>query len=312
MNGVKQRSRTLVELADNLVFYAKDGAPAIADDKARALLTPEAQALLGKLAKALEGENDWSEKQTRGRHPALRRGRGRQARPGRPTAARGAERLDRVARHLRGAVGAGTGGDQAEIAGGERIDVRRRSTPCRRMTLARLDLVALACSAVGRLVLLRQGGGRRVAAAHRRVRACRLGRHCSQPRARDHGQGLFRAGTPWPTFLSMGLLNNLMPFSLIFWAQTHITSGVASILNATTPLFTVLVAHVATDDERMTRTKTFAVLIGFAGVAVLSGPVSMRSAGRTRGASSPASARPSPMPWRVSMAAASRHWVSRR
>src|SRR5205823_165603 len=64
MDGVKQRSRTLIELADNLVFYAKDGAPAIADDKARALLTPEARSLLGKLAKALEGENDWSEKQT--------------------------------------------------------------------------------------------------------------------------------------------------------------------------------------------------------------------------------------------------------
>ena len=64
MEGVKQRSRTLVELADNLVFYAKDGAPAIADDKARALLTPDARSLLGKLAKALEGENDWDEKQT--------------------------------------------------------------------------------------------------------------------------------------------------------------------------------------------------------------------------------------------------------
>jgi len=87
-----------------------------------------------------------------------------------------------------------------------------------------------------------------------------------------NGQGLFRAGTPWPTFLAMGLLNNLVPFALIFWAQTHITSGLASILNATTPLFTVLVAHVATDDERMTRSKTFAVLIGFAGVAVLLGP----------------------------------------
>jgi glutamyl-tRNA synthetase len=64
MDGVKQRSRTLVELADNLVFYAKDGAPAIADDKARALLTPEAKTLLGKLSKALDGENDWSEKAT--------------------------------------------------------------------------------------------------------------------------------------------------------------------------------------------------------------------------------------------------------
>ena len=61
MSGVKQRSRTLVELADNLVFYARDGAPAIADDKARAQLTPDAKGLLGKLATALEGENDWSE-----------------------------------------------------------------------------------------------------------------------------------------------------------------------------------------------------------------------------------------------------------
>jgi glutamyl-tRNA synthetase len=60
MNGVKPRSRTLVELADNLAFYARDGAPAIADDKARAQLTPDAKGLLGKLASALEGENDWT------------------------------------------------------------------------------------------------------------------------------------------------------------------------------------------------------------------------------------------------------------
>jgi len=64
MNGVKQRSRTLVELLDNLVFYAKSGAPPIADDKARAQLTPEAKALLAKLAVALEAEAaNWSEKQ---------------------------------------------------------------------------------------------------------------------------------------------------------------------------------------------------------------------------------------------------------
>jgi glutamyl-tRNA synthetase len=61
LNGVKQRSRTVVELADNLVFYALDGAPVIADDKARAQLTPDAKALLDKLAAALERENDWSE-----------------------------------------------------------------------------------------------------------------------------------------------------------------------------------------------------------------------------------------------------------
>jgi glutamyl-tRNA synthetase len=61
---VKQRSRTLVELLDNLIFYARSGAPPIADDKARAQLTPEAKALLAKLAAALEAEAaNWSEKQ---------------------------------------------------------------------------------------------------------------------------------------------------------------------------------------------------------------------------------------------------------
>ena len=63
LDGVKQRSRTLVELADNLAFYARSGAPAIADDKARVLLTPEARTLLCKLAATLHQENDWREKQ---------------------------------------------------------------------------------------------------------------------------------------------------------------------------------------------------------------------------------------------------------
>ncbi|MBS0522381.1 MAG: glutamate--tRNA ligase [Proteobacteria bacterium] len=70
MGGVKQRSHTLVELADNLVFYAKSGAPQIADDKARAQLTADARSLLGKLASALEGENDWNEQTMEG---AIRR-----------------------------------------------------------------------------------------------------------------------------------------------------------------------------------------------------------------------------------------------
>src|SRR5687768_15882173 len=55
----------------------------------------------------------------------------------------------------------------------------------------------------------------------------------------------------WGAFLVMGLLNNVIPFSLIFWGQTQIASGLAAILNATTPLFTVLVAHVATKDEKL-------------------------------------------------------------
>ena len=76
----------------------------------------------------------------------------------------------------------------------------------------------------------------------------------------------------WRAFFGMGLLNNVIPFSLIVWGQTHIASGLASILNATTPLFTVLVAHALTADERMTSTRLFGVLAGLAGTIVLIGP----------------------------------------
>ena len=63
MNGVKQRARTLVELADSLAFYARAGAPPISDDKARGVLTPDARAVMAKLAPALELQaSDWSEK----------------------------------------------------------------------------------------------------------------------------------------------------------------------------------------------------------------------------------------------------------
>ena len=63
LSGVKPRARTLIELADNLAFYARAGAPPIADDKARALLTPDARAVMAKLAPALEPQaSDWSEK----------------------------------------------------------------------------------------------------------------------------------------------------------------------------------------------------------------------------------------------------------
>jgi len=55
----------------------------------------------------------------------------------------------------------------------------------------------------------------------------------------------------WRAFFVMGLLNNVIPFSLIFWGQTQIASGLAAILNATTPLFTVLVAHATTKDEKL-------------------------------------------------------------
>src|SRR5215212_4847940 len=76
----------------------------------------------------------------------------------------------------------------------------------------------------------------------------------------------------WGAFFVMGLLNNVIPFSLIFWGQTQITSGLAAILNATTPLFTVLVAHVATKDEKLSAARLLGVFAGVMGVAVMIGP----------------------------------------
>jgi drug/metabolite transporter (DMT)-like permease len=64
------------------------------------------------------------------------------------------------------------------------------------------------------------------------------------------GQRLAPLVRAWPAFAVLGLLNGALPFTLIFWGQTHIPSALASILNATTPIFTVLVAHVATRDEK--------------------------------------------------------------
>jgi len=76
----------------------------------------------------------------------------------------------------------------------------------------------------------------------------------------------------WGAFLAMGALNNLIPFTLIVWAETQITGGLASILNATTPLFTVALAHVLTADERITANRAGGILLGVAGVAVMIGP----------------------------------------
>jgi drug/metabolite transporter (DMT)-like permease len=76
----------------------------------------------------------------------------------------------------------------------------------------------------------------------------------------------------WVNFVVIGLLNNVIPFSLIVFGETRISSGLASVLNATTPMFTVLVAHFLTANEKMTPAKTMGVAIGFAGVVVLIGP----------------------------------------
>jgi drug/metabolite transporter (DMT)-like permease len=90
---------------------------------------------------------------------------------------------------------------------------------------------------------------------------------------RLRGLALPRERGVWGAFLVMGALNNVIPFTLLFWAQTQIPSGLASILNATTPLWTVLLAHRLTTDERLTAARLAGVLVGLAGVAVmLAGP----------------------------------------
>lgn len=75
----------------------------------------------------------------------------------------------------------------------------------------------------------------------------------------------------WLAFLFMGLLNNAIPFSLIVWGQAHISSGLAAILNANTPLFTALVASIFLSDERLTRARLVSLLMGLAGVALMFG-----------------------------------------
>jgi len=74
----------------------------------------------------------------------------------------------------------------------------------------------------------------------------------------------------WYPFIGMGLLNNAIPFSLIFAGQTQITVGLSSIINAVTPLFTVIVMA-SFREEQLTAYRVIGVLLGIAGVAVLRG-----------------------------------------
>jgi drug/metabolite transporter (DMT)-like permease len=84
----------------------------------------------------------------------------------------------------------------------------------------------------------------------------------------------------WRMFLFMGVFNNAVPFALLFWAQTEITAGLGAILNAMTPIFTLIVAHFLTRDEKITRDKLIGIGIGFCGVAVLVGPSLLLDPGR--------------------------------
>ena len=93
------------------------------------------------------------------------------------------------------------------------------------------------------------------------------------------GQGIQLNRQILKAFFGMSFLNNVVPFSLIVWRQQHIASRVASILNATTPIFTMLVAHWFTTDEKINPHRLLGVLTGMGGVGLMIGLDSMESSG---------------------------------
>ena len=93
------------------------------------------------------------------------------------------------------------------------------------------------------------------------------------------GEALGLPRQVWGSMLLLALLNNVVPFALFGWGQTHIASGLASILNATTPIWGVVVAHIFTRDERMSPRKIAGVLLGFGGVAMMIGPSLLANVG---------------------------------
>ena len=76
----------------------------------------------------------------------------------------------------------------------------------------------------------------------------------------------------WCKFIILGAVRSFIPFCLIVWAETQIDSSLASILNATTPIFTMILAHFLTKDEHLTPTRAIGVLVGFGGVIIIIGP----------------------------------------
>ena len=92
------------------------------------------------------------------------------------------------------------------------------------------------------------------------------------------GRGLPLPSTrqQWSSLFVIGFLNNALPFCLIVWGQTQISSGLASIFNATTPFFTVIVAGAVLADERITKQKLTGVIVGLLGTIVLIGPEALK------------------------------------
>jgi len=86
---------------------------------------------------------------------------------------------------------------------------------------------------------------------------------------RAQGLSLPRSRRMWGAYAVLGFVGMAVPYSLISWGEQYISSGLASLLQATTPVFTVILAHFLTDDERVTIAKIIGVVIGFVGVGIL-------------------------------------------
>jgi drug/metabolite transporter (DMT)-like permease len=86
---------------------------------------------------------------------------------------------------------------------------------------------------------------------------------------RARGLSLPRSRRMWGAYAVLGFLGMAVPYSLISWGEQYIPSGLASLLQATTPIFTVILAHFLTNDERVTMVKMIGVVIGFVGVGAL-------------------------------------------
>ena len=86
---------------------------------------------------------------------------------------------------------------------------------------------------------------------------------------RARGFSLPRSRWIWRAYAVLGFVGAAIPYSLISWGEQYIPSGLAALLQSTTPMFTVILAHFLTDDERITIPKIIGVLVGFVGVGIL-------------------------------------------
>ena len=90
------------------------------------------------------------------------------------------------------------------------------------------------------------------------------------------GRTMPRSWKVWRALFVLGAFNNLVPFALIILGEKQIDSGLASVFNATTPIFAALFAHLMTRDEKLTLPRVAGVVLGIAGVVLLMGPSALR------------------------------------